>query len=219
MGSAKSAMTADDLIAYWSQLGSGTVHPDDGPYIGSQNFATTLCPIPWAGPIKGAKVYLLFLNPGLSPEDLAWESDNADFSSVLRANIREGSQPYFYLLDRFYAHPGHRWARATFGSDIQERHAERFCVVQLVPYHSDDGGYARSIATGLPSSKAARQFVRDTLVPKARAGQIGLVVARSSKLWQIEGEDDCLVIYRGGECRRAFQTSGTRGGILLRKMI
>jgi len=212
-------MTADDLIAYWSQIGSGTVHPDDGPYLGSQKFATTLCPVPWAGPLKDARVYLLFLNPGLSPEDFAWEADGTDFSSVLRANISEGSQPYFYLLDKFLAHPGHRWARATFGSDIQEHQAKHLCIVQLVPYHSSDGAYARSIAGKLPSSMAARRFVRDTLVPKARAGQIGLIVARSSKLWKIEGEDNCLVIYHRGECRRAFQTIGTRGGRLLRKMI
>ena len=212
-------MTADDLIAYWSQMKIGTVHPDDNRYISAEKFATRLCPIPWAGPLKDAKVYLLFLNPGLSPEDFAYESANTDFSAVLRANISEGSQPYFYLLDRFSDHPGHRWARTTFGSDIQEGQAKHLCIVQLVPYHSEDGACARSIASGLPSSTAARQFVRDTLVPQARAGQIGLVVARSSKLWQIEGEDDCLVIYRGAECRRAFQTVGTRGGQLLRKMI
>jgi hypothetical protein len=72
----------------------------------------------------------------------------------------------------------------------------------------------------MPSSTTARRFVQNTLVPRAHAGQIGLVVARSAKLWQLENETetDGLVIYRGGECRRAFQTKDTRGGILLRKM-
>jgi hypothetical protein len=184
-----------------------------------QKFATQLYPVPWAGPIKSASVYFLFLNPGLSSDDFAYEKDNPDFSEILRANVRDGLQPYFYLLDKFSTHPGYKWASTTFGSDIRERHTGRFCVVQLVPYHSKDGAHARRIATALPSSMAIQQFVRDTLVPKARAGEIGLVVARSAQLWQIQREDDFLVIYRGGECRRAFQTIGTRGGKLLRKMI
>lgn len=212
---------ADDLIAYWSLLGTASVHPDDRAHIDGGQFATTLAPVPWAGPLKTAKAYLLFLNPGLSTADESYETDNAAFSRTLDANLRQGTQPYFYLREDFSDHSGHAWARATFGPDIGENRADRFCVVQLVPYHSKEGAIARRIAPRLPSSNAVRRFVGDWLVPRARAGEIGLIVARSARLWKIDAaaETDTLIVYRGWECRRALQTANTRGGRLLRKMI
>ena len=214
-------MTADDLIAYWSRMEDRAVHPDDDAFVDRQKFETRLHPVPWAGPLKAAKVCFLFLNPGLSEQDVAYETSNTDFSAILRANVRDGLQPYFYLLERFDAHPGYRWARRIFGRDIREAQTDSFCVVQLVAYHSAEGAPARGIADKLPSTGKARQFVRNTLVPNARAGHIGLIVARSAKLWLVDenSQDENLVVYRRGECRGAFQTKDTRGGQLFRRKL
>jgi hypothetical protein len=210
--------SASDLIAYWSRLGDARVHPDDQAFIKSE-FATTLYPVPWAGPLESAQTYLLFLNPGLSPDDESYEANNAAFREVLRTNILGGTGPYFYLLEKFATHPGYSWARTTFGPDIREHETGSFCVVQLVPYHSKEGYVARRVAPKLPSSNLAREFIRRSLIPRANAGEIGLIVARSAKLWEVDdaAENDNVVIYRRWECRRALQTSGTRGGRLLRK--
>jgi hypothetical protein len=215
-------MEADDLIRFWSRMGATeTVHPDDGDHISASEFATTLRPVPWAGPLGNAKFYSLFLNPGLSPTDAEYEANNLDFSKTLTANIQDGSQPYFYLLGRFSTHPGFSWARSTFGPDIGEAEIRDLCVVQLVPYHSEKGRVARKIANRLPSSIAVRQFANACLIPRAQAGKIGLVVARSSKLWRIESDAEMnrIIVYRGSECRRGFHTKSTRGGRLMRAMI
>jgi len=214
-------MTADELIAYWSCMKGGNIHPDDVPYIDRMKFETHLHPVPWVGPLKTAKVYLLFLNPWLSQDDVDYEKSNPEFITILRNNIQDGLQPYFYLLERFNDHPGYRWARRIFGSDIGESQTDRFCIIQLVPYHSREGAAARALARKLPSTIAAREFVQKTPIPRVLDRQIGLVVARSTKLWlgEHDAEGESLIIYKGGECRAAFQTKGTRGGRLLRDLL
>ncbi|MGE5540201.1 MAG: hypothetical protein ACM30I_16415 [Gemmatimonas sp.] len=213
---------ADELISYWAALGDRKVHPHDRDVVGEGHFATELVPVPWVGPIRTARVYLLFLNPGLSPHDHGYERDNAEFVAALRSNLT-GGVPYVYLQNRFCDHPGYAWASCTFGDDIREEHTGDMCVIQLVPYHSKEGAVARRAARRLPSSRIAGAFVRDTLIPRAAHGEIGLIVARSARLWGFgdAAHDDSgnIVVYRGAECRRAFQTEKTRGGRLLRRML
>jgi len=83
------------------------------------------------------------------------------------------------------------------------------------------GAAARALARKLPSTIAAREFVQKTPIPRVLDRQIGLVVARSTKLWlgEHDAEGESLIIYKGGECRAAFQTKGTRGGRLLRDLL
>jgi hypothetical protein len=170
--------------------------------------------------LKEARTYFLFLNPGLAPNDLAYERENLEFANILRENLG-GSGRYFYLLETFSDHPGYHWASRIFGADIRERHTDCFCVLQLVPYHSTAGNPARAVAHRLDSTRAIKAFARNSLIPRARKGEIGVVVARSSKLWGVddEMEGDDLIIYRGGECRGAFQTQRTRGGQLMRRRL
>jgi hypothetical protein len=208
---------ADDLIAFWSRLDDGHIHPDDASRVTETDFATDLHPVPWAGPLRTAKVYFLFLNPGLSEDDRIEEARPA-FKAALQANLA-GDKPYFYLLKEHASHPGYRWARQTFGKDITEAFAGDVCMLQLVPYHSKEGAAASKVAPTLPSSLAIRRFVQEGLLPRARTGEIGIVVARSARLWGVQKEEDGIVVYGGAEPRRAFQTSGSRGGQLLRQIL
>ncbi len=208
---------ADDLVSFWTQAEGACVHPSDVQQIGAPNFAIDLLPVPWAGPLRSAKVYLLFLNPGLSDDDRAEEAKPA-FKAALQANLL-GDAPYPYLLSEHSSHPGYRWARKTFGSDITEAAADQICMLQLVPYHSKAGAVASRVAPRLPSSQAIRRFVREGLLPRVRAGRAGLIVARSSKAWEVQFEENNVIVYRGAESRRAFQTKASRGGALLRRFL
>lgn len=78
---------------------------------------------------------------------------------------------------------------------------------------------ATRAAQGLPSSRMIRRFVRDGILPRVRSGDAALIVARSAKLWGVVTAEPGVVVYEGAEPRRAFQTSGSRGGKLLRKML
>ncbi|WP_082478987.1 ADP-ribosylglycohydrolase family protein [Methylobacterium sp. Leaf102] len=211
--------SVNELVGFWSRLGDAHVHPDDLGHVGDGDgdFALDLHPVPWAGSLRDAKVHILFLNPGLSPDDAVEEARPA-FKAALRANLR-GDRPYPYLLTEHATHPGFRWARRTFGPDIVEADAPDICVLQLVPYHSKEGAVATRAARGLPSSGMIRRFVRDGILPRVRAGAGALIVARSAKLWGVTTEEPRVVVYAGAEPRRAFQTAGSRGGKLLREML
>lgn len=209
----------NDLIDFWARANGAFVHPADQEHIRPGDFATGLHPVPWVGPLS-ARVFVLFLNPGLAPEDKRYEEENPEFVQALRNNLG-GLSPYLYMQNRFSGHSGYGWARQTFGADLGERHSEMFCVLQLVPYHSCKGAAARKIAEQLPSSKRIRRFAQESLLPRAQKGEIGLVVARSWKLWQLPKEPEIpnVVIYERSEPRRAFQTRNSRGGKLLRQML
>lgn len=209
--------SVDDLIAFWSRLGDAHVHPDDAQWVTAAGFAVDLHPVPWAGSLGGAKTYFLFLNPGLSADDQVEEARPA-FKAALRTNLA-GDRPYLYLQEKHATHPGHRWARQTFGPDITEAAAAHICMLQLVPYHSEKGAVASKVAPTLPSSLAIRRFVHEAVLPRVRAGKAGLVVARSARLWGVTEEEPSVVVYGGAEPRRAFQTRGSRGGKLLRHML
>jgi len=216
----RAPLDAGPLLDFWGRLGDGLVHPDDRELLRPGDFATDLNPVPWVGPIATADVYLLYLNPGYSPRDLPYERVRPDFVRTLRDNLT-GAAPYFYLLDRFADHPGHDWARDTFGRDIDQDDLRRFCVLQLVPYHSKEGYAARRAAPSLPSSKAVRAFVQESVLPAARRGDVALVVARSARLWGVESDEQNpnIVVYRGGDCLGAYVTPKTRGGKLLRQRL
>jgi len=214
-------LDARSLFEFWSRLGEGFVHPDDREHLRPGDFATELHPVPWAGPIETADVYLLYLNPGYSPHDLPYEQTRQDFVALLRDNLAGGA-PYFYLLDRFADHPGHAWASRALGKDITQDDLRRICVLQIVPYHSKGGAVARRAARRrLPSSEAIRAFVQQAVLPAARRGEVGLIVARSALLWGVSAADESpnVVVYRRAECRGAFVTPKTRGGALLRRWL
>lgn len=208
-----------DLIDFWSALDGQTVHPDDRLLLPPGPFATGLQPLPWNGPLRDAQIYILLLNPGLDDRDYEYEQ-RREFREALRQNLL-GSGPYLYLLNKFADHPGSVWARRLFGSDVVEAHAERICVVQLVPYHACAGKPATAVAPRLPSSKRAVQFLHSWLMPRARAAEIGLVVGRAVTEWGVGDQDksDSIVIYRGPERRGALQTRNTRGGRIIRRYL
>ncbi len=212
-------MTPDDLIGYWSALNGQTVHPDDRLMLTGGRFATDLQPLPWNGPLRTARVYILLINPSLAPEDHEWEA-RAIFLEALKLNLT-GNSPYLYLQERFAGHPGNRWARRIFGYDIGEAEADRICVVQLAAYHDADGKRVKRISKSLASSRKTIDFVHTWILPRAKDDEVGLIVARAFDEWGFKPEDESksVVVYQGSERRGAFQTINTRGGQLLRRFI
>src|ERR1700722_2438920 len=95
----RARMGPDDLIDYWSALDGQTVHPDDSMVLPSGPFAIGLQPLPWNGPLRNARVYVLLLNPGLDDRDYEYEQ-RREFREALRQNLL-GRGPYLYLINRF----------------------------------------------------------------------------------------------------------------------
>lgn len=213
-------MDANELIEYWSKIKSTNIHPDDRGLIDPNAFCLDQIPVPWAGPLKNAKVFTLLLNPVYTDNDKQYELANSALRKALRANF-SGLVPCFSFQKTFGDYHGHHWARDTYGNDIVDSHANSICQVNLVAYHSATGDVAKKLSSRLPTSLFVQRFVRESLVPRARAGEIGLVVARSSRNWGIgiaEASHN-IVVYAGWENRRARQTKNTRGGQLIRRFL
>lgn len=210
----------DEFVGFWGRLGDYTIHPDDRAVMqGRKGFETRLVPLPFLGPLCHARSYVLFLNPGLDDREVGYERDRADFTAYLQENLK-GEKGYPYLQPQFAGHPGEAWARMTFGADVADLISDMVCIIQLVPYHSESGDVARSVAKRLPSTAAAHKFVHTALLPRVRESHTSLVVARGIDVWKITDEiDDRLVVYRNSECRRAYQTKNSRGGKLLRRRL
>src|SRR5665213_3144544 len=216
-------MTTDDLVAFWSRLGNGTVHPeDDRRLLDTSGFETRLLPLPWNGQIMSAHVFVAFLNPGLDPGDVPYEQRNMQYCERLRQNLH-GYDPYVYFDPSYLDHPGAAWARATFGPVWPSSYADRLCVIQLVAYHSPDGKGPDKVSDHLRSTWAMKSWVHRTLLARVRSKDAVLVVGRGVAKFglQTATEAENFVCYRppGNEFRRAHMTAKTRGGDALRRFL
>ncbi len=214
-------MTTDDLIAFWSRLGGGTVHPnDDAKLLRDNGFETGLVPLPWNGPIKSARVFVALLNPGIDPRDLPYEQSSAAFRDRLRSNL-EGRSSYVYSDERYLDHPGATWASATFGRDLPASAIDDLCIIQLVAYHGRGSKAAYDVEGRLRSTSVIKAWLRKDLLPRVRSGDAALVVGRGVSKFGLEGEPETahFVRYAGSECRRAYMTAKTRGGAAIRRFL
>lgn len=157
-----------------------------------------LMPCPFAGDLSRANVFVLLLNPGFEPVDLFGEHEVPAFSRAiertLRQDLADEAFPNVYLNPEFCWSGAYRWweskvrdvARAyqmETGEDYWRSLqviSEHLATIELFPYHSVSSPppFAR-----LPSVMAARTFVTDTLVPRALAGEITIVVTRRAVDW------------------------------------
>ncbi len=214
-------VTTSDLLEFWRLAEGKTVHPSDEPYLASpKGLDLTLIPQPWAGPIATADIFVLHLNPGLDGPERQYEQTNPEFRQALWESLR-GTSKYVFLDPRFSQHPGHRWAVETLGLDVSFDDTDRICMVQAVPYHSRTNADAYRVAKKLSSTSIVSRWASSTLLQRAIAGEVSLIVARAARLYGFANipENSNLVIYRFPEVRRARVTDNTRGGRLLRQRL
>lgn len=196
---------------------------------GDHRLHLSLLPVPFVGDLLGARVVLLLLNPGLSPHDYYAEFQETGMRARILATLRQdvGGQRYPFLdLDPAFAwHSGHTWwhtkltqlidaiaTRCGWSYAKARAHvASKVAAIELVPYHSEKYALPDGIRDRLQSVHVARRFVAETLLQKAVAGEITLVVTRQSKAWSLP-EGDGIVVYTHGEARGAHMTPRTRGG-------
>ena len=92
------------------------------------------------------------------------------------------------------------------------------CVLNLVAYKNTTFGDHKLIKI-LPSSALIRQVVTDELAPRARGGELMLVVVRQARKWgfSVEDQSDTLrVLDPKSEARGGHLTENTQHGLLLR---
>lgn len=201
---------------------------DDFCRPGDRRLHLGLLPMPFVGDLRRATTYLLLLNPGLSPTDYYGEYEVPAYRDALVRNLKQdhvASAPFLFLDPQFAWHSGFQWWHRKLAgvithlsevwkvpfAEARRRVASKTAAIEMVPYHSsafkDVGRWVRD----LPSARAARAFVHETVLPRVRAGQATVIVTRQAKQWGI-AEEPGVVVYSGADAQGAHLTPQSRGG-------
>ena len=212
-----------------------TSYEDCTRYIGEYTptqFHVGLLPQPYFGNLQTAKIFVLTLNPGLSPATYLSECKFPAFQQALENTLRQESFdkdfPFMFLNPNFAGYAGfgywHKrlrttleWLAGEVGTyrEALSQLSKRFAVLELIPYHSEKSDRRiKQILNDLESSFLAIDFVHQDLLPRARNDEILLIVVRAYSQWGwgIEQESNSVIVYRGGESRGGYLTEDTRGG-------
>ena len=75
-----------------------------------QSFHLGLLPIPYLGNLEMASVYILMLNPGLSPGDYHAEQNSEEYVEECKNNLHQDNKdstfPFLFLNPKYAWHPG-----------------------------------------------------------------------------------------------------------------
>lgn len=196
-----------------------------------------LLPLPFAGDLANADIFILLLNPGFETADYVagghGSTLRAACADTIRQRVSDSAFPFFFLDPQFCWSGGYRWwegklrgvlaefARLRGVSYLEALKAlsRRMAVLEYFPYSSNSGPEG---LRELPSSAAARAYVHDAVLPRARMGELTLVVTRQSNAWGITAQDDNgsdIIVYGGGETRAAHLSTGSRGGKAILKRL
>lgn len=213
------------------------VHPSFEDYIASSDFGAKsssklhlgLLPQPYAGSLARSSVFILMLNPGLTPGDYYAQQNSAEFRAALVRSIRQENEsdeyPFLFLDPKFSWTTAGVWWRKKLGDVAQAmtkqtgmsfkevlRHmAQNVSCLELYPYHSKNSGSAERIASRLKSAKLMVEYIQETLVPRAKRNEALIVAARQVGKWSLS-EHENILLYDRGEARSAHLSMNSRGG-------
>jgi hypothetical protein len=194
----------------------------------------SLLPSPYLGDLRRAEILLCLTNPGLSIVDFHAEQKvdkyrEAIVRQVRQEKIDELDYPFFMLDPELCWSSAYQWWMGKFQGVIDDlakvRHAGDFAAanrtlsrevatIELFPYHSKDF-QLRNVVKNLPSSHAARLFVREM----AERGKT-VIVMRSFTEWSRGGlQGRNLKCLSSGEARSASFGKNTTGGAALRSAL
>lgn len=196
------------LFDFWADLpGDTRVHPNDKNVLASVRHGFDLCclPAPWTGPLRTAKVVLLFLSPGLGDDGFDVEHATTKDGQEFYKAQRSGFAPLPTAAEHL---PHWQWWTQKirqFGiTPDQARHS--IAVLDMAPYHSKSFGDYHML-TALPSARRALDWAQSVLFPEAIAGNRVVICLRSANLWGL----NTGATYGTG----LFAPQCTRGGFML----
>lgn len=180
-----------DFHKFWAKCGRhDTVHPEDAAHLQDSPFAPhTYLPCPFDGPLQKARVVICLANPNYPP-------GNEDYRDLI-LDQRSGEESLPKAWDGYYEP---RFARPMGVTMDQIR--DLVAVMNVCPYASTEmAAVHQRRAAGLASIWHAQKFFREVLLPRARTGNIYLLVVRKHQLWGVTEGDGCPTygVIRGNE--------------------
>lgn len=164
-----------------------------------------LLPMPYAGNLEEASIFILMLNPGFKYTEYFFEAPNTRFFEAMKQNIRqEGlseNYPFQFLNPEFLTHPGGQyWLKRlnvyikevmiqkelSFGNALKYI-SKKFAVLELMPYHSESFG-SPSLLKKLKSVDAIKKFVNGPLLEKVSQSDACIICTRQAKEWCLKSE-------------------------------
>jgi hypothetical protein len=190
-------------------------------------FHLGLLPIPFIGDIQKAKVFILMANPGFGSSNYKAEYECEPFRKSIDKNLHQDIDnefPFYTLNPDFSWHGGFEYWSNKFSDiieDLMEKQGQSYtdvlkflaksiAVLELIPYHSQDGRYIPD----LPSSVLIREYVNNELVQLANEGKIRIIVTRKIKEWGLE-KNDFICTYEKGQTRGASLSRVSEGGKMI----
>jgi len=213
-------------------------------YISDPNFGKAssykihagLIPIPYAGDILNAKIYILALNPGFGPHDYYAESHNKEFHKAriqqLRQENMDKNYPWSDLNPFFCWHGGWKYWTGRLGDIISKLSEQKqisykralmllsrnVACLEYIPYHSKSYGISKSIVDEMLSPRLVKVFVHEYVVPKAQKVEAIIVVTRHVDVWKLPKNPN-IVTYTSAESRAAYLNSKSSGGKMIAKIM
>jgi hypothetical protein len=213
-----------NIFEFWSGIADDAfIHPSDAAVFARQpgwpkevarhgerpnhNFNLDCLPIGFFGPLRTAKVVLLFLSPGYDEYDTrhAQMAEGRAYYREQRGGLRS--------LPSSADHKGaHEWWTKVVRQfdDKPEALANQIAFLNIGAYHSRKF-HDWHLLTALHSSRVALDHAQQALFPQAEAGERVVVCLRSARLWGLSrGQDD-----KGSQFGRSlFVPSCTPGGMM-----
>jgi hypothetical protein len=205
--------TTNDIFEYWrSELestwaipGHRCVRKDDEPYLSQNTFGLELNVPPGHinGRLKTAPIVACFLNPGYEEQEARYFAKPEGRKMLLAQAAGEADFPREPELDRWWS-----WFKPRVkieGMDDDEL-AQNVAILNICAYASKDAALlSNSLISALPSSKVARAFLHQILVPEAKAGRRFVVICRGAWAWEVPRTQ------QGGNLEIGFPRSGHFG--------
>ena len=201
-----------DIFDFWSRIKpSEKVHPDDRTIfhrLGKEHGFNLQClPDCFSGPLRTARVVLLYLSPGFDEFDEKYAESVRGRKQIMES--RFGTQD---LPGPDEHQPAWKWWKSRtkdFGNWEELR--SKVAVLNIGAYHSKKFGDYPLLAA-LPSSRVSIDWAQTKLFPEAEAGKRVVICLRAAHFWGLDVGID------GGQYGKSlFAPLVTRGGHMLNR--
>lgn len=175
---------AIDIFNFWKQLGpSERIHPADKDVfkrlrLDGHKFNLNALPGCFAGPLKTAKIVLLYMSPGFSPKDEIIAKKKEYQERAMRH--RAGEEPLHIEENN----PGSTWWQSRTKCFKIDKHTlkNNLAILNIGAYHSKEM-YDPELLAALPSSRVSLDWAQSVLFPEAISGDRIVICLRAAKYW------------------------------------
>ncbi len=171
-----------EIFDFWDGLpGTTNVHPEDRQVLSrlDHDFDLNCLITPYRGPLRHARVVLLFLSPGLDERDKSHVSERG--AAEYYARMRTGNSQ----LPSKHEHPSAwDWDKKILTQFVRDHEVVRskVAILNICAYKSVKFNNWHML-TALPSSRVCLNWAQRELFPQAERGERVVVCLRSAKYW------------------------------------